>query len=105
MAGRRIRDTEDAHACLAAVERSGAELAHWCRANGVDGRSLRAWDLNLGRRRLATRASVLNLVELVADRPPSVSGYVIRVGPMSIEVESTFDEASLRRLLAVVSSC
>ena len=106
MAGRRIRDIADARACLAAVARSGVERVQWCRANGVDGRSLQARYLNLGGRRPRhAQASGLRLVELVAERPTLVSRYLIRVGPMCIEVESAFDEASLRRLLAVVSSC
>ena len=106
MAGRRIRDVADARACLAAVTRSGIGLAQWCQAHSIDGRSLRAWSLNLGGRR-PRRASDpgLKLVELVADQPTPTGRYVIRVGPIAIEVDGAFDEASLRRLLALVSSC
>ena len=106
MAGRRIRDVADARACLSAIARSGMERVDWCRANDVDGRSLRAWHLNLGSRHVSPpQSSSIRLIELVADRPTSASRYVIRVGPVCIEVESGFDEDSLRRLLAVVSSC
>ncbi len=106
MAGRRIRDITDARECLAEVARTGLHQAEWCRAQGIDGRSLQAWRMNLGGRsaRQATATS-MKLVELVPDRGVPSGQYIIRVGVMSIEVAPGFDERGLRRLLAVVSSC
>lgn len=105
MAGRRIRDVADARACLTAVAQAGVGLAQWCRRHGVDGRSLHAWSLNLGVGARRTQSPGQALVELVADRPGTSGRYVVRVGSVAIEVDDSFDEAALRRLLAVVSSC
>ena len=84
---------------------AGVGLAQWCQRHGVDGRSLQAWSLNLGMGVRRTQAPGQALVELVADRPSASGRYVLRVGPVAIEVDDSFDEAALRRLLAVVSSC
>ncbi len=50
MERRKIRDEADAHTCLGAAKESGLTRAAWRRAAGVDGRSLRAWSMNLARR-------------------------------------------------------
>ena len=49
MAGRRIRDVDDAREIIDAAAASGVPETEWARAHGIDGRSLRAWRLNLGR--------------------------------------------------------
>lgn len=77
MGKRKIRDEADARACVAAAEASGRDLARWARAEGVDGRSLHAWSMNLGlgarrRRRKSARPSEVRLVELVR-RPVATS--------------------------------
>ena len=46
---RKIVDEADAEACLAAVRFAGGDVGCWARAHGVDGRSLIAWQSNLGR--------------------------------------------------------
>ncbi len=113
MGGRKIRDEADARGCIASVKRAGVELAQWARAEGIDGRSLRAWATNLERRsrtrtKLASTRGVakVRLVELV---PTTVeharSLYVIRVGERSVEVDAGFDEGTLRRVLAVLAAC
>ena len=51
MAGRRIRDAVDARACLRMMSVSGLPRAVWARSQGIDGRSLNAWRLNLTRSR------------------------------------------------------
>lgn len=106
MAGRKIRDTADARSCLAAVARSGLDRRSWGQAHGVDGRSLQAWVLNLGRRASDPPTSTaLRLVELVPAGRTVATGYRVHVGSVVLEVDAGFDEASLRRLLAVLSSC
>jgi hypothetical protein len=49
MERRKIRDEADARACIAAVKASKLTVKEWARSAGVDGRSLRAWTINLGR--------------------------------------------------------
>ncbi len=114
MKGRKIRDESDARACLALMRSSRLELSEWARSNGVDGRSLHAWRINLeesSRSRKRTKRSApaaprLRLVELIPTRAtPSLSTYVIRVGERSVEVRDGFDESTLRRLLAVLGTC
>lgn len=112
MAGRKIRDEEDARQCMAAAKRAGLSRGEWARENGVDGRSLFAWGSNLER---GDRSGRLNparttqrkrrgMVELVgAARTPS--RYVIRHGPVAIEVDEHFDEEVLARLLKVAAGC
>ena len=111
MAGRKIRDEEDARACLAAATAGGLSPTEWARQNGVDGRSLFAWTRNIarghsrrgtksGRRRKAT-----GIVELVPDRALAGSRYLVRCGRLSVEVDDHFDEATLARLLRVVAAC
>ena len=105
MERRKVRDAEEARACLAAVAESGMERAAWARANGISGRSLNAWRLILDRK--ARRAPPLRLVEWVAVSPVTVEGprYVVRCGPWSVEVDERFDADVLRRLLDVVATC
>lgn len=110
MTGRKIRDAADARACLAAVARSGGDRLGWAQANGVDGRSLHLWERNFQRCEVYAddeEVAPIRLVELVAEPEPvaSTARYTLRVGPVVIEVDGSFDAASLRRLLAVVSSC
>lgn len=111
MAKPKICDEADARACVTAANASGRGLTEWARAEGVDGRSLHAWSMNLGliarrRRKHSSRKSQVRLVELV--RAPVVaadSRYVVRVGDRAIEVDDGFDESTLRRLLCVLSPC
>jgi hypothetical protein len=104
MAGRKIRDEADARACLAGVGASRLGLAGWARREGVDGRSLNLWRMNLARR--AARSGP-RLVELVP-RPeptPRAARYVVRRGELAVEVGEDFDEDVLFRLLQVVAAC
>ena len=104
MAGRRIRDATEARACLSAARTSGMERSEWAREHGIDGRSLNAWRLNLERAHLPGRSGAgVRLVELVAASSPSQ--YVIRFGGFAVEVDEDFDDATLHRLLRVVSAC
>lgn len=101
---RKIRDAADARASLSAVAASGLSRPSWARANGIDPRSLNAWRLNLGRRQRHD-AVALRLVEVTPAAAPSPSTYAVCVGPFRVEVDDAFDDATLRRLLAVVSAC
>ena len=107
MAGRKVFNEQDARWCLSAVKSSRRELGAWARENGVDGRSLNLWRLNLERRGVV-RAAAPKLVELVV-APRVVVGprapFVVRVGGVELEVGDHFDEASLRRLVGVLKSC
>lgn len=114
MERRKIRDEADARTCIAAVKASKLTARQWARSEGIDGRSLRAWTINLERgakssklarsQRRLTRP--LQLVELIPSTPAqSASRYVVRVGAHAVEVDDRFAEATLRRLVAVLGSC
>jgi hypothetical protein len=111
MGKRKIRDEADARACVAAADASGRDLKEWARTEGVDGRSLNAWSMNLGlgnrrRRRRSSGQSQVRLVELVrAPVAAAARRYVVRVGDRTVEVDDGFDESTLRRLLSVLSPC
>lgn len=102
MAGRKIRDANDARACLDALARSGMEPTEWTRSQGIDGRSLNTWRINLGRKR--PPPDTLHLVELVA-RTESGPAFRVACGPFVIEVPPAFDADALARLLDVVAAC
>ena len=116
---RKIDDELDARRCLAAAAKSRMTLGQWARAHGVDGRSLRAWQMNMSRRarstprsaNKSTRARVrgprpVGLVEIVpaASAPPRAR-YVIRVGAIALEFGDDFQEDTVRRVLGVLRSC
>lgn len=116
MERRKIRDEHDARMCIAAVKASKLTVGEWARSEGVDGRSLRAWTLNLGRgassakatRARTSPAKPLRLVELIPSTPMAPAGasrYVVRVGAHVVEVDDRFAEATLRRLVKVLTSC
>lgn len=111
MERRKIRDESDARACLTAVKASGLSSVAWCRSAGVDGRSLRAWTINLERSANSTSKRVrttrpLQLVELVPCAPARPGPrYVVRVGSHGVEVDERFEERTLRRLVEVLASC
>lgn len=97
---RKVRSHEDARCCLEAAERSGLGRAEWARRNGVDARSLHAWFLNTGGRRVAA----VRFVEVLGT-PLAERRYVVRLGDVAIEVGDDFDDDVLRRLVAVVAAC
>lgn len=108
MAGRRIFNEQDARRCLAAAKSSRGGLAAWARANGVDGRSLNAWRVNLGRRGVPrVRAIAPRMVELVpaAMRAAARAPYVLHIRGVELELGDNFDEQSLRRLVGLLKSC
>lgn len=124
MAGRKIEDATEARECLSSAKASGLTNAEWAQQEGIDGRSLNAWRVNLGRgseSRGAKRSSkgsrvgkskptAPRLVELVpvASMPRAAAmapRYAVRCGELTIELDELFEEEPLRRLLRVVTSC
>lgn len=120
---RKITDADDARRCLAAARRAGEGVGSWAQANGVDGRSLNAWRMNLagggGRRRRTPAAATPRaglvvrpraaLVELVPAAlpalPAALARYVVVVGDVRVEVSDDFDAATLRRLVGALRAC
>jgi len=118
---RKITDADDARRCLAAARRAGERVGSWAQANGVDGRSLNAWRMNLapgrgGPRRSKTamvpssaaraarpRAALVELIP--APRPAAAARYVVLVGDIRIEVGDGFDVTTLRRLVGALRAC
>jgi len=104
---RKVRDADDAISCLNASTAAGEARASWARRHGVNPRSLNAWRLNLERSRRMGTTPAPRLVELVPAAPvvEEPSRYRVLCGGMAVEVDERFDDAVLRRLLAVVASC
>lgn len=132
---RKISDEREARRSLAAAAAAGGTIRQWAHANGIDGRSLNAWRMNLKqrnrkalpKRRAATppaspqRQSASRrsrsgspkvspgplLVELVpATAPPTPERrYVVQLGDLRVEVSDDFDPQTLRRLLEVLRAC
>lgn len=75
----------------------------FCRARGVDGRSLNCWRHNLQRGQRRASPPGLRLVELATSRPPSRPAlYRVLVGEFEVEVDDDFRDDTLAPLLAVV---
>ena len=114
MAGRKIRDAADARSCLRAAKAArGMSRAAWARANGIDGRSLHAWSMNLGAG-IRTRSEpagrrrtqpAVRMVELVPTPAPAAADYTVRCGAYSLEVKDASDDVTLRRLLRAMREC
>lgn len=109
---RKTVDEKDARRCLARLARSGETLRSWARSNGVDGRSLRAWQINMSRRGPpeAFVPTTTRLVELVPTSEPAsmvsdTKRYVVRVGAYRVELGDDFEAAALRRIVEVLGSC
>lgn len=103
MLRRKIRDAEDARACLTAAEASGLPRAEWAKRHGVDARSLNAWRVNLSR---MAGPEPFHVVELLSEASsPRFGRYVVHVDGLSIEVDDDFREDTLARLLRVVGAC
>jgi hypothetical protein len=111
---RKVTGEREARRLLAAAQKSGLTIGEWARGRGIDGRSLRAWHVNLERRgttqpertngRPRTRAASRQLVEIV---PPSrtAARYSVHIGTAAVEFGDDFTESTLRRVVAVLRSC
>ena len=116
-AGRKIEDENEARRCLSAARRSGLSAGEWARAQGVDGRSLHAWQMNLERggsgrsrrRKPKTARAMRALVELVPAAPIVAAAgggrYVLEVGGARVEFGDDVSVATLRRVLEVLRLC
>jgi hypothetical protein len=108
MERRKIADEAEARGSLAAVAKAGIGIRDWARAQGIDGRSLHAWDMVLrrkkGRGKAQSRKSTL--VELVPARTEAPAAcYVMWVGDVAVEFGDDVREETLRRVLTVLRSC
>lgn len=114
---RRIESEAEARRYLRAVERSGLSTGEWARAHGIDGRSLRAWRINLGRRGKSrargsgrkARGAKRTLVELVptarAGQTSAGGRYVLEVSSARLEFGDDLSVITLRRVIEVLRSC
>jgi hypothetical protein len=114
---RKIEDERDAFRCLRAAEQLGLSPADWARAHGVDGRSLHAWQMNLGRhgkpspikrRKRTPSAAAHALVELVPAVPAVAAGpgrYALVVGGARLEFGDDVSVTTLRRVLEALRAC
>lgn len=110
MRRRKVRSRSEALAMLAEVDASGSGLPAWCRAHGVDSRSLNMWRVNLGqvsRGRREASGEGLHLVELVAARSASTAIGKMRIhhGSFTVEWEGPVEPDALRDVLWAVSRC
>ena len=105
---RKIEDEKDARACLRAAKAARLSVGEWARDNGVDGRSLNAWRINLTRARAGGQASEgnLRLVEIVPAPPPRANTrYVVHIDGARIELADDFREETLVRLVRALRAC
>ncbi|MFT3770935.1 MAG: hypothetical protein QM820_36410 [Minicystis sp.] len=103
---RKIEDERDARACLRAAKAARLSVGEWARDNGVDGRSLNAWRINLSRSRRPEVAAKPRLVELVPATPPRAdTRYVVHVDGARIELADDFREETLVRLVRALRAC
>lgn len=103
---RKIRDPNDADACLAAVEASGLSLKAWANTHGVDGRSLNMWRINRQRTSTTPISTSLRLVELLPmQRPQPVRDFHVHVADLVVDVPHGFDADALGRLVATLRRC
>ena len=117
--GRKIEDEREALRCLRAAERAGLSAGEWGRAHGIDGRSLRAWKMNIGRRGVQVRPHKRRrkpvparhaLIELVPAATSAAQGagtirYVLEVGGARLEFGDDASVATLRRVLEALRPC
>ena len=104
---RKIKDDQDARACLRAAQVAGVSVGEWAREHGVDGRSLNAWRINLSRSDATEEATAKpRLVELVPAAPSRADArYVVHVDGARIELADDFCEETLVRLVRALRAC
>ncbi len=107
MSRRKLRVADEARRALTEAAASDLTRPEWARANGIDGRSLNAWRMNLERARHRDDERAPRLVELVPAQPVLEESvrYVVHCGELAVEVDHRFDDDVLRRLLGVMASC
>lgn len=107
MAGRKIEDENEAIEALDSVARTGLDLTEWCRARAIDARSLAGWRGVLEARGYEppTERNHPDFIEVVRVPVESPVRYSVRHGGFTVELDDTFDEQTLGRLLRVVAAC
>ena len=117
--GRKIEDEREARRCLRAMGRGNLSAGEWARAHGIDGRSLRAWQLNIERRGVTVgrrkrrpkpgpaRHSLIELLPAASPTPRGAGGgrYVLEVGGARVEFGDDVSVATLRRVLEALRPC
>ncbi len=109
---RKIEDEREARRSLAAAEAAGGTIKQWARTNGIDGRSLNAWRMNLERRGTKApqkqtrggvvtrrRASTRRPASPRSSRPAPAAG---EHGPMLVELVPTSQPPSAARYAVVL---
>jgi hypothetical protein len=97
---RKIESEREARAFLKAAKSAGVSLKEWARAHGIDGRSLHAWQMNLGRSRRP------RLIELVPSSSAiATARYIVKIAETTIEVGDDFREETLVRIVRALRSC
>lgn len=102
MASTRRKVTEKEAAALVAEWRaSGKSMPAWCRARGLDGRSLRFWADQLA------GGAELRMVEMTAPSAPArrPTPIRLRLDGVTVLVDEAFSEQALTRVLRAVRAC
>jgi hypothetical protein len=100
MAGRVVRDEEDAEKLIAQWMASREPMSVWCKRNGVSRHSLQWWrSPGVGG---GSATGVVRVAEVVLPRPGPE--YRIVLGNGREVVVADFEPEALRRLLAVVEA-
>lgn len=115
MSTRRRVDRSEAEEQLEAWSGSGLGFRDYCAREGIDGRSLRYVRADMERcpptgRSTSSSATLghgksVQLVELTLPLGPEHSVYRVVVGEITVEVDDSFREETLARLLGVVARC
>jgi hypothetical protein len=116
--GRKIENETEAYRCLVAAKRAGRGAGEWARAHGIDGRSLHAWEVNLGRRGTTApprrreskvagvKRALVELVPAVRSVNVALGGrYVLEIAGARVEFGDDVAVATLRRVLEALRSC
>lgn len=96
---------EEAGRALRALEESGLSRREFCRREGLVPERLRRWQRKLGRPRIASSLSRLELrpVELVGHEGRDGRSFELELAEgVRLQVPFDFDEGSLARLLGVL---
>jgi hypothetical protein len=105
MEARKIRDEEDARACLTAAMDLKLSPLLWAHAHGVDARSLNAWRVALSRRDKNRKPIAHTLVELVPSIRHQTARYGVSCGGFRVEFDDGFSGETLARVLHVLRRC
>lgn len=90
----------DGRTAVRALRASGATVAAFAREHGLHMERLRRWRKRVGKD-VTPAAAQLVPVDVITGG----ARFEVVVGGVVVRVPATFDEAALRRLLAVVATC